>query len=345
MLAQIEATDVTQHGLTNGYWMRPATLDDLPEAVEMFNAYSRRLIGVDEVAANSYRTEWTVPALSLDTDIRVVLTPTGQIVGCMEVWDLYPPHARVNVWRRVHPQHQGRGIATALLRWAEERARQAILHAPENARVSMLSWAHALDTAAHTVLTRSGLNLIRNSYRMRIDMTEAPTNPIWPAGLTVRTFVPGQDEVATAECDRAAFRDHWGFVERSFEDDLQMFTHFIHAPDVDPSLLFLAMDGDYVVGFALCRPRIDDEPDMGWVDDLGVRREYRHRGLGLALLRHAFGEFYRRGVRKVGLGVDAYNLTGALRLYERAGMRMYRKFNTYEKELRAGVELSTQKVD
>jgi hypothetical protein len=43
--------------------------------------------------------------------------------------------------------------------------------------------------------------------------------------------------------------------------------------------------------------------------------------------------------------VDAYNLTGALRLYERAGMRMYRKFNTYEKELRAGVELSTQKVD
>jgi len=344
MLTQLESTHVINYGLPEGYALRPATLGDLPEAVEMFNAYSRQLIGVDDIVLENYRAEWTVPVLKIENDIRVVLSPDGRIVGCMEVWDLFDPHTRINVWGRVHPDHQGRGIATAMLRWAEGRARQAIARAPQEARVAMLSWVNNLDTAAQSAFRRAGFNLIRHSYRMRIDMNGMPPLPVWPDGITARTFVPGQDDRATVECDRDAFRDHWGFIERPFEDDMKMFQHFMYGLDSDPSLCFLAMDGDRIAGMALCRPKIDDEPDMGWVDDLGVRREYRRKGLGLALLRQAFGEFYRRGKRKVGLGVDAYNLTGALRLYERAGMHMYRKFNTYEKELRPGVELSTQSV-
>ena len=76
-----------------------------------------------------------------------------------------------------------------------------------------------------------------------------------------------------------------------------------------------------------------------------MRREYRQRGLGHAFLQHSFADFYRRGKRKVGLGVDAYNLTGALRLYERAGMHVARVNITFEKELRAGVDLSTQSIE
>jgi ribosomal protein S18 acetylase RimI-like enzyme len=109
---------------------------------------------------------------------------------------------------------------------------------------------------------------------------------------------------------------------------------------MDPSLLFLAMDGDEIAGFNLCRPHAFDDPEIGWVGSLGVLRPWRKRGIGLALLRHSFNEFYRRGKRKVGLGVDANNLTGALRLYENAGMRVYRAFDKYEKEMRPGVEAS-----
>jgi mycothiol synthase len=75
---------------------------------------------------------------------------------------------------------------------------------------------------------------------------------------------------------------------------------------------------------------------MGWVDDLGVRRAYQRRGLGMALLRHVFAAFYARGIRRVGLGGDAENLTGATRLYARAGMRVYRARDLYDKELRPG---------
>jgi mycothiol synthase len=67
----------------------------------------------------------------------------------------------------------------------------------------------------------------------------------------------------------------------------------------------------------------------------------------MALLRHTFGEFYPRKKQRVGLGVDAQNLTGALRLYERAGMHSdpKRTYIIYENELRAGVDIRTQQIN
>jgi ribosomal protein S18 acetylase RimI-like enzyme len=114
----------------------------------------------------------------------------------------------------------------------------------------------------------------------------------------------------------------------------------------DPSLWHIAMDGDQIAGFSICSiERSDPEAPMGWVHALGVRRAWRKRGLGMALLLHSFGEFYRRGYRKAGLGVDASNLTGALRLYERAGMSVFRQYDRYELELRPGKELMTTGVN
>jgi len=133
-------------------------------------------------------------------------------------------------------------------------------------------------------------------------------------------------------------------VEEPFEEGLKRFKHFWENESSDPTLLFIAMDGDQVAGINLCRPQSFEDSEMGWVDTLGVPRPWRKRGIGLALLRHSFNEFYRRGKRKVGLGVDAQSLTGALRLYESAGMYVHQTFDQYEKELRAGVEISTQSL-
>jgi ribosomal protein S18 acetylase RimI-like enzyme len=65
------------------------------------------------------------------------------------------------------------------------------------------------------------------------------------------------------------------------------------------------------------------------------------RGIGLALLHQAFRALYERGKTGAGLGVDASNRTGAARLYEKAGMREHRRYDTYELELRPGREIST----
>lgn len=81
------------------------------------------------------------------------------------------------------------------------------------------------------------------------------------------------------------------------------------------------------------------------MNTLAVRRPWRKRGLGLALLEYGFGMLYGRGDHSIGLGVDLQNLTGATRLYERAGMRVRTRIALYEKELRPGEDLRTSGID
>ncbi|MGZ3666136.1 MAG: GNAT family N-acetyltransferase, partial [Ktedonobacterales bacterium] len=129
-----------------------------------------------------------------------------------------------------------------------------------------------------------------------------------------------------------AFEDHWGHVPQPYDEWLQL----LDRPDFDPSLWFMAMDGDQIAGAAQCRVRLDN----GWIGRLSVRRPYRQRGVGTALLLHAFREFQRRGYHTVALGVDSQNLTGATRLYEQVGMRVTRQFDSYRKVLRPGADLT-----
>jgi ribosomal protein S18 acetylase RimI-like enzyme len=100
----------------------------------------------------------------------------------------------------------------------------------------------------------------------------------------------------------------------------------------------VAWDGNQIAGFSQNRYRMG----IGWIGTLGVRRPWRKIGLGYSLLIHSFGEFYKRGTKTIGLGVDASNPTGATRLYQKAGMHAASEFVTYEKELRPGRELIQQ---
>ena len=147
----------------------------------------------------------------------------------------------------------------------------------------------------------------------------------------VRTFVPSRDERATHEAHEDAFRDHWGRPRGTFERFLKL----TRQSDFDPSLWFLAENHDEVVGVTLAKT----VASRGWVDVVGVRRPWRGCGLASAMLQHVFAAFFERGVRNVGLNVDAESLTGAPRVYHRAGMRVTQSYVIHEKELRAGVDL------
>jgi ribosomal protein S18 acetylase RimI-like enzyme len=199
------------------------------------------------------------------------------------------------------------------------------------------------DEVAQALLLQQGYQVVRYAFRMIIEMDAPPPEPVIPEGIAIRPFVREKQMRSLFEAVREAFKDHWGYVESPFEEDLKEWVHWIdNDPDHDPSLWFLALQGDEVVGMSLCRLKVAEDPGMGYVDTLGVRRPWRRRGVALALLHHSFGELYRRGQGKVGLDVDAQSLTGATRVYEKAGMRVQRQATTYEKELRSGRDLSTQ---
>ena len=79
--------------------------------------------------------------------------------------------------------------------------------------------------------------------------------------------------------------------------------------------------------------------DYGWVSILGVKREYRHKGVGKALMLHFFNKIKEKGSTKVGLSVDTGSLTGATRLYEAVGLHVIERYVRMEKVLREGTDL------
>jgi mycothiol synthase len=187
---------------------------------------------------------------------------------------------------------------------------------------------------------------VRHFFNMAIEMDAPPPEPVVPEGIHIRPFVRAQESHALVHAIRDAFRDHWGYVETPFEEDYAEWVSWMDDdPSFNESLWFVAMGGKEIAGFSLSYDIVGEGPDVGVIEQLGVLRPWRRRGLALALLQHSFGELYRRGKSTVTLGVDAQSLTGATRLYEKAGMHVRYQRDRYEKELRPGKDLSTQSVE
>jgi mycothiol synthase len=329
--------------LPEGFTVRGAHMNDIDACLTMFNRWSQDVIGRDEITdADAIRKEWVSPNFDPADNIRLVFAPNGQMVGYIEVWTTSSPLVHPWMWGRVDPAYQGMGVGTWLMHWAEERALRELPNVPAELRFAPRVGGYREADHAKNLFERLGYHHIRSSYHMLIEMDAPVPEAVFPEGLTLRTYQTEADAEPIYLAMEDSFRDHFGFVPEDPEEGLKRFKHFWLDEDADTTLLYMAMDGDEVAGINLCRPHSFDDPEMGWVGTLGVRRPWRRRGLGLALLRYSFNEFYRRGIRKVGLGVDAQNLTGALRLYEGAGMHVHQTFDQYEKELRPGTEISTQ---
>jgi mycothiol synthase len=329
--------------LDAGLIARPATIADLAAAVQFFNECDRRYPEAPPHTETDLRWLWTHPDFALSRDARLVHDGTGRIVCYQQVW-APAPGIEHRAWGRVHPAREGRGLGTAMLEWAERRAAARLAEAPDGTRVTMHAWCLGEQEPSRRLLRDRGFELTRHSLHLRIDLDERePRTSRWPEGLRLEAFDPHRlRDLYDAWAE--AFRDHWGVVPLEPEVGLARFRHWIETAGHDPDLWFVVRAGDEIAGFCLCRDRSDEDPDMAWVDDLGVRRAWRGRGLATALLAHAFATARRRGRRRVGLGVDAESLTGALRLYEKVGMRTYRRFESYDKELRAGHDLATREI-
>jgi mycothiol synthase len=339
MLAQFETNSVR----TIHFQLRQVTQDDLLAVVELLNACAIDQTSTPDTNANLILSNWTGPAFDLADSVRVAEAVDGRIVGYIEVWDNEPMPVTIWVWGRVHPDFEGLGIGTDLMDWAEDRLQQTLVRVPNELRVVYHSEGLKTHAPTRQFLEGRDMKLVRYFWRMIITLEEAHPQPVWPTGITIQTLQDINDLRTLYRAFDDAFQDHWGYVKQPEDEMISEWEHWISSDEeFDPARWYLAMDGKEIAGVCLCRRREWADPDMGWINILGVRRPWRRKGLGLAMLHFAFREFHRRGKLRAGLGVDAGSLTGATRLYEKAGMHVAREFYTYEKELRPGRDISKQ---
>jgi mycothiol synthase len=306
-----------------GYPLRAATPGDAQGIIDLVAACDMADYGEAQPMTEEDVAQWFQRA----TTMRVLTDAAGAIAALSVLDD--QDHIEFYADGYVHPDHTGRGIGAALIALAEETARELFPLAPPDAQIILRNGVTQKNTAAQAINTAAGMRPVRYFWRMRIDQTEPPPPAEWPEGITWRAFVPNQDEQVVYETVETAFEDHWGYHRTPYDEFAQRFSR----SDFDPSLWFLAFSGGALAGVTLGKP----EGAGGWINKVAVLREFRKRGVAMALLRTAFAEFYRRGRLRVELGVDAASPTGAQRLYEQAGMRVAAEYVIYEKVIRSGV--------
>ncbi len=298
--------------LLGGVIVRPATRDDAQAISDINIAYEIAAFGETESTVSDVFEFWDDEQVDLAINTCVIATQNGELIGYTGV---VAQRSRIllDVHTFVHPAYQNSVIGAYLLQFAEQRAK-ALYEANPALPHSLHAWSFTSTT--RQLLAKHGFVIEHSEYRMEIRFEKAPTAPELLQGITIRPFVPGQEERAVYEVIAEAFPDIDGKPYRPYDEWYE--NVFKKSSSFEPSMLYVALAEGQVVGTTLCR--IYPEQQDGYIWQVAVRRAWRKHGIALQLLRTAFSEYYRRGVRHVELGVNSQNATGAHELYARAGM-------------------------
>jgi mycothiol synthase len=291
-----------------------AVAADAAAVTEVVAGLESSLYGQSTFSQADLEDEWSDG--DLEHNARVV-RDGDRVVGYGVV------RGRGELWRAegyVHPDALGRGIGTLIATGLEEAA------ARRGARTIQNSVLEA-DSAARRLLESLGYGAVRVFRELRVELDAQPPAPEWPDGLRAVPFDPERDVLEFHAAHQEAFADVWDYTPREVESWSQ---GRLGSERFDPTLWCVVRAGDEIAAGTICT---GDTYGGGWVHALFTRRPWRKRGVGAALLRDAFGRFWERGERNVGLGVDAASDTGAFRLYERAGMAPALGWVMYEKQL------------
>ena len=305
--------------------VRTVTRDDAQNIAHMNAEYERTEDGESETIVNDVFEFWDSEQIDLTSNTCAITIQSGELVGYAGVAAqrsriVLDPHTFV------HPAYQDSVVGAYLLQFAEQRAK-TLYDANPALPHSLYAWGFT--TVTKELLKRHGYIIDHSDYTMRIQFDEAPATPEPLQGVTIRPFIPGQEERAVYEVIAEAFPDIDGKPYRPYDEWYE--NVFKKSSSFEPSMLYVAIAENQVVGTTLCR--IYPEQQDGYIWQVAVRRAWRKHGIALQLLRTAFGEYYRRGVRHVELGVNSQNATGAHELYTRAGMHKRSQVDTMLKTL------------
>ena len=100
---------------------------------------------------------------------------------------------------------------------------------------------------------------------------------------------------------------------------------------------FLAVLDDESVGYIGVgideKYNLEKKVQAGDIFTIGVLKQYRRRGIGARLMLHALETLKAKGMTKAMLGVDDYNRTKAMKLYEKVGFKVKKKDIVLEREI------------
>jgi mycothiol synthase len=307
--------------LPEGCTSRPATHDDLDAIVEVFAAWERLHLGEPVMSRTFLEDDWS--HAWFDPVVDTVLVESRDTAVGYAACATHDPAAPFDAWGSVHPDHERRGIGSALVRWAEGRARRDLR---DGSSARLWNGTNGRNEPGLRLFRTMGYEPIRTFEHMAMAVPDRPPLEAPPDGVEIRVCRGSRDTLGLWACLQEAFATHFGFHPQSMED---WWAEQRAYPTFDPKLMIVAVVADDVVGGAT---GFVDE-DIGWVGELGVREAWQRRGVGRALLMRALATFRARGLSHMRLNVDVENATNASGLYRSIGMDVVQEWRIFEKSI------------
>jgi GNAT superfamily N-acetyltransferase len=310
--------------------------EDVPVLVEIWNAMAVADGLPERRDVDQLTSWWRTPTPHYDASRDVCIAEVDGVVRGWTVqrWvDTTDGLREFRVSGYVHPDACGRGIGRRILAWQEEHAR-AHPGITNDRPMGLGSWSPEERKRKQRLLERAGYTIERYFFDMLRPTLEAIEMPPMPDGIEIRPI--GSDRASLKQlwdADVEAFADHWG----GFDGSEAAFERSLADPDADPSLYVIAWDGDEIAG-GVTNAIYREENEAfgrrrGWLETVFVRRAWRRRGLGAAIVARALARLREAGMSEAMLGVDSANPSGALGLYERAGFGVHTRSFAYRKPM------------
>ena len=320
---------------------RDGDLEAIVDLINESDALDRLDEGTDALA---FRELLHRPDFDPYNDAFVVLADDRRVVGHARL-DLKnaPRQARFYAHTVVHPDWRDEPMEELLLErlWSTAQERRRTLGSKP---VQFRTYCAAHQRQRISLFESFGLRPVRYDLHMVYHPLDHLTDPAYPPGIRARPYVRGVDDEPALQVVNAAFADVMDFAAVTLED----FRHWIGSPSFRDHLSFVALHAQEMVGLCLCtvgegRADLVGRRD-GTMDSLCVRRDYRRRGVGLALLLTSLQAFKRASLESATLDTAAQNPTGAIRLYQQAGFREAWRWVTYGKEMGSEMTLAPHPV-
>jgi len=272
----------------------------------------------------------------------------NQLVGAVYMMYLRSDvrEERCYVFGTVHPDHRGAGIGRRLLEWGLARGTDLLQSSGNDLPKYLRVGESRVNTSAIRLFERFGLESVRYFADLRADLS-VPTPARHTAAATPAAATPGAlgfriipwDLARNEEArlmKNAAFMDHWGSTPTPPEWWAAQTSGF--GSRVDWSY-FAVTSEDQIIGHLITHRTPNDDEVLGakyaWIDNIGTLAEHRGRGIATQLITTALTKYRAEGMQFAALGVDSANPTGAYRLYESLGFRLWREFVTYQRVVSA----------
>lgn len=241
---------------------------------------------------------------------------------------------RVYIEGGVDPAHRRHGVGSAVLDWQLGRAHQLLAESGRDAPARLV--VHVEDDMPDSVhmLTERGFRPRRFYTELRRPLASPLPDVTLPRPLDLAPWTAELDEQVRL-AHNVTFAEHWVSEPQTAESWAQGRTYFV--PEWSFIVLDRTTDRAQVVGYLLSSRYEQDWPSLGWsegyIDLLGVRPNWRGRGIATALLTRAMRAYAEAGMEYASLGVDTEAPGAVFGLYSKLEFQPTRGSTMYTIEI------------